>query len=60
MQTSDGKWRVDVGGVGATKWYRLVGPGVKRNLPSLTALLAALDGLGVDLGYLQEVDRQAA
>ncbi|MGI5247537.1 hypothetical protein [Dactylosporangium sp. CA-139066] len=55
MQTSDGTWRVDVGGVGATKWYRLVGPDSCRNLPSLTALTVAADAAGVDLGDLREV-----
>jgi hypothetical protein len=53
MQTSDGKWRVDVGGVGATRWYRLVGPGVKRNLPSTEALLKAASENGVDLADLR-------
>lgn len=59
MQTSDGKWRVDVGGVGATKWYRLVGPGVKRSLPSLGALTTALDQVGVGIGELREVQAAA-
>lgn len=54
MQTSDGKWTVHVGGVGATKWYRLVGPGLKRNLPSLTALIDAAGQAGVDMGELRE------
>jgi hypothetical protein len=55
MQTDDGKWRVDVGGVGATKWYRIVGPGVERNLPSMIALAAALAENSVDLADLREV-----
>lgn len=59
MQTPDGKWRVEVGGVGATTWYTLIGPGVRRNLPSITALMAALDEVGVDMGALREIDSAA-
>lgn len=55
MQTADGRWTVLVGGVGATTWYTLVGPGVRRNLPSLTALMAAVERVGVDMGELREV-----
>jgi hypothetical protein len=57
MQTADGCWRVDVGGVGATKWYRLVGPNYSRNLPSTAALLAAVEQVGVDIGELREVQQ---
>jgi hypothetical protein len=55
METADGRWRVEVGGAGATTWYTLIGPGVRRNLPSLTALVEALAGVGVDLSELREV-----
>jgi len=55
METADGKWRVLVGGVGAVRWYRLEGPGVARNLPSMTALVEAAAGNGVDLADLREV-----
>lgn len=54
METSDGKWRVDVGGVAATKWFRLVGVGYERNFPSLTALLAGATAVGVDIADLRE------
>jgi hypothetical protein len=54
METADGKWRVLVGGVGAVRWYRLIGPGVARNLPSMAALVEALAEHGVDLADLQE------
>jgi hypothetical protein len=51
--------RVDVGGVGAIRWYRLVGPDVCRNLPSTEALVRAADENGVVLGDLQEVPAAA-
>lgn len=56
METRDGAWRVEVGGVGATTWYTLIGPDVRRNLPSLTALMAAVEQAGVDLGELRETE----
>jgi hypothetical protein len=59
MVTRDGRWRVVVGGVGSVTWYRLVGPDVARNLPSLTALMAALDEVGVGMGELREVQPAA-
>jgi hypothetical protein len=55
MTTADGAWRVQVGGVGSVTWYRLVGPDVARNLPSLTALVEALARVGVDMAELAEV-----
>jgi hypothetical protein len=57
MQTSDGRWRVDVGGLGGVsnvRWYRLVGPDVNRNLPSMVALEQAAAECGVDLADLHE------
>jgi len=59
MRSSDGRWMVRVGGVGATEWYRLEGPGVARNLPSRTALLKAVADHGVDLADLREVKSAA-
>lgn len=55
METADGRWRVEVGGVGAVTWYRLLGPDVARNLPSMDALLRAAGEHGVDLADLREV-----
>jgi hypothetical protein len=55
METSDRRWRVEVGGVGSITWYRLVGADSTRNLPSLAALVQALTDLGIDLGDLHEV-----
>jgi hypothetical protein len=54
MRTRDGRWRVEVGGVGSVVWYRLIGPGTRRALPSTQALVAALAALGVDLADLVE------
>lgn len=54
MQTADGRWTVRVGGVGSVTWYRLEGPDVARNLPSMTALTAALADAGIGLGQLRE------
>ncbi|WP_433616882.1 hypothetical protein ACQP2P_16120 [Dactylosporangium sp. CA-139114] len=54
-ETRDRRWRVEVGGVGAIAWYRLIGPdGDARNLPSLSALSAALGAAGLDLAELRE------
>ncbi|GAA0719255.1 hypothetical protein Drose_05590 [Dactylosporangium roseum] len=56
METADGKWRVEVGGTGTVVvWYTLHGPGVRRNLPSLNALVAALAEHGIDVGELREI-----
>lgn len=57
METVDGRWRVEVGGVGSVTWYRLVGPGVARNLPSMEALVAAMAELDVELSDLRETTR---
>jgi hypothetical protein len=54
MQTRDGRWRVEVGGVGSIVWYRLIGPGVDRQVPSTQALVEALATVGVDLADLVE------
>jgi hypothetical protein len=54
MQTRDGRWRVEVGGVGSVVWYRLVGPGVNRALPSTEALIDALATVDVVLAELVE------
>ncbi|GAA2623929.1 hypothetical protein GCM10010399_64070 [Dactylosporangium fulvum] len=59
MATADGRWRVRVGGVGAVRWYRLEGDGVRRDLPSLAALATAADEHGVDIGELREVEAAA-
>lgn len=56
MQTADGRWRVEVGGVGSVTWYRLIGPGVKRDLPSLRTVVVALAEAGVDMADLSETD----
>lgn len=50
MQTPDGTWRVEVGGVGSIAWYTLIGPGVSRALPSVDKLTDALLEVGVELG----------
>ncbi len=55
METRDGRWRVEVGGVGSVVWYRLIGPEGPRALPSTDALLQALTTAGVDLADLVEV-----
>lgn len=55
MQTADGRWTVEVGGVGSVTWYRLVGPNYRRNLPNLTALMAAVAEVGIDMAELREV-----
>ncbi|MGI5186131.1 hypothetical protein ACQEVZ_58775 [Dactylosporangium sp. CA-152071] len=55
MQTWDGRWRAEVGGVGSIVWYRLIGPNGTRALPSTCALLDSLNAAGVDLGDLAEV-----
>ena len=55
METSDRRWRVEVGGVGSITWYRLVGTNSTRNLPNLAALVQALADVGIDLGDLHEV-----
>lgn len=54
MQTPDGRWRVEVGGVGVVRWYRLVGPDTTVTLPSIDSLADRLDRHGVDLAELQE------
>lgn len=54
MQTVDGRWRVEVGGVGSVSWYRLIGPDYRRNLPSLTALIAAAGQVGIGMAELRE------
>jgi hypothetical protein len=55
MQTLDKRWRVEVGGLGTSViWYRLIGPGVGRALPSTQALLDALAEAGIDLAELDE------
>jgi hypothetical protein len=55
MRTRDGRWTVHVGGLGAVvAWYRLIGPGVDRWLPSMAALERALAGAGVDPADLVE------
>jgi hypothetical protein len=59
MQTTGGEWRVEVGGVGSIVWYRLIGRGVDRWLPSTTALVNALASVGVDLGDLVEAGATA-
>ena len=59
MQTRDGRWRIEVGGVGSVVWYRLAGPGTTRALPSTQALLNALAEAGIDLADLVEVERVA-
>jgi hypothetical protein len=55
MESSDRRWRVEVGGVGSITWYRLVGAESARNLPSLRALMVALNEVGVDIGDLHEI-----
>jgi hypothetical protein len=57
METADGKWRVEVGGVGSVTWYRLVGDGHARTFPSLGALLAGVTAAGVDVADLREQTR---
>jgi hypothetical protein len=59
MQTRDGRWRVLVGGVGSVVWYRLLGPGVDRALPSTAALFKALEAFGVDPADLVEMSTAA-
>ena len=56
MQTPDGAWRVEVGGVGSVVWYRLVGPGVSRAVPSVDKLTDVLREAGVDLGDFVEAE----
>ena len=57
LVTTDRRWRVEVGGVGAVAWYRLVAPdGTARNLPSLAALATAAAAAGLDLGDLREIE----
>jgi hypothetical protein len=65
MGTRDGQWIVEVGGLAGPSgpgmtWYRIVGPGVRRYLPSMEALVAALAEQGVDLADLVEVEQRAA
>ena len=59
MRTRDGRWCVEVGGVGSIVWYRLIGPGVNRALPSTAALVDALADVRVDLAELVEVSTAA-
>ncbi|MFF5228058.1 hypothetical protein [Dactylosporangium sp. NPDC000521] len=54
MQTPDGRWRVEVGGVGSVAWYRLIGPGVSRAVPSVDKLADVLREEGVELGDFVE------
>ncbi|MEV4140629.1 hypothetical protein AB0J72_51755 [Dactylosporangium sp. NPDC049742] len=54
MQTPDGRWRVEVGGVGSVAWYRLIGPGVSRAVPSVAKLADVLREEGVELGDFVE------
>ncbi len=62
MQTPDGTWRVEVGGVGSVAWYRLIGPGVSRAVPSVDKLADVLCEVGVELGDFVEPEgaREAA
>jgi hypothetical protein len=56
LETKDHRWRVEVGGVGAIAWYRLIGTdGTDRNLPSLTTLIHAAATVGLDMGDLHEL-----
>lgn len=54
MQTPDGRWRVEVGGVGSVVWYTLIGPGVSRAVPSVNKLADVLREVGVELGDFVE------
>lgn len=55
MTTSDGHWRIEVGGTGtAVVWYRLLGPGVDRYLPSTPALITELDRHDIELADLRD------
>ena len=62
MQTPDGTWRVEVGGVGSVAWYTVIGPGVTRAVPSLAKLTDVLREAGVDLSDFVEPEatQQAA
>ncbi|MFC4039521.1 hypothetical protein ACFO1B_13905 [Dactylosporangium siamense] len=60
MQTPDGRWRVEVGGVGSIAWYTLVGPGVSRAVPSVDKLADVLLEVGVDLSDFIEASPEAA
>jgi hypothetical protein len=60
MQTPDGRWRVEVGGVGSVAWYRLVGPGVSRAVPSVAKLADVLLEVGVDLSDFVEAGAAAS
>jgi hypothetical protein len=54
MQTPDGTWRVEVGGIGSIAWYTLIGPGVTRAVPSVDKLAAVLHEIGVELSDFVE------
>jgi hypothetical protein len=54
MQTPDGTWRVEVGGVGSIAWYTLIGPDVTRAVPSVDKLADVLREVGVELGDFVE------
>jgi hypothetical protein len=56
MQTPDGTWRVEVGGVGSIAWYTVIGPGVTRAVPSVAKLADVLREAGVELGDFVEPD----
>ena len=61
LESSDRRWRIEVGGVGSVTWYRLIGPdGDARNLPSLGALSAALAAAGLDMAELHEAEGAVA
>jgi hypothetical protein len=62
MQTPDGTWRVEVGGVGSIAWYTVIGPGVTKAVPSLAKLTDVLGEAGVDLSDFIEPEptQQAA
>ena len=59
MQTPDGRWRVEVGGVGSVAWYTLVGPGISRPVPSVDKLADVLREVGVELSDFVEVELSA-
>jgi hypothetical protein len=54
MQTSDGRWRVEVVDNGSARWYRLVHDEHTVDWLSLPDVERLLDRAGIDIGQLRD------
>jgi bifunctional non-homologous end joining protein LigD len=59
MQTSDGRWRVEVVDNGSARWYRLVHDETTVDWLSLSDVERLLDRAGIDMGQLHDAGNAA-